>query len=92
MKLKDFVNVFNGDIYLASIYRGESKTIQVVPIGNTLKGIQFVMDLQILQIDPALDTLGAVVFVDVPPEIMPGIIACNDNFSLTMEWDNGEEW
>lgn len=89
MRLKEFDNVFNGDIFITTYYHEEENIITVVPIGNLLRGIDFIMDLKIMKIEINFDNLGAVVFVDIPPEIMPGIIACNNNDSFTLEKD---EW
>lgn len=91
MKLREFYDVFNGDIFIASWYQADQQEIQVVPIGNLLRGIYFIMDLTIRKIEINFDNLGAVVFVDIPPEIMPGIIACNNNDSFTLEKDIWED-
>lgn len=91
MKLKEFDNVFNGDIFITTYYHEEENTITVVPIRNLLRGIPFIMDLTILKIEINFDNLGAVVFVDIPPEIMPGIIACNNGDSFKLEKDEWED-
>lgn len=87
MKLKEFDDVFNGDIFITTYYHEEENTITVIPIGNMLRGIHFIMNLTIRKIEINFDNLGAVVFVDIPPEIMPGLIACNNNDSFTLEKD-----
>lgn len=91
MKLRDFDDVFNGDIFIASWHCSDQQEIQVVELGNMLRGIHFIMDLTIRKIEINFDNLGAVVFVDIPPEIMPGIIACNNNNSFTLEKDIWED-
>jgi hypothetical protein len=91
MKLQEFVNVFNGDIYIAAPRGAGKKKTNALPIGNLLKGSTFVMNLTVLEIVPYLDSLGVIVHVDIPPEIVPGLIKHNNGDFIALEWDEWED-
>jgi hypothetical protein len=45
------------------------------------------MGLLVLSVDIWPDMCGLIAWVDLPGELMPGLIKYNENFSLTLEWE-----
>ena len=86
MKIKDLYDVFTGDVCIVPLHQPKKKTIKAVPIGRRAQGNYFIMDLTIRKIEITQDACGVLAWVDLPIEMLPGLIKCNDGFYINLEW------